>query len=188
MHKTTFLLIFLAAQNIAAGPKKYSADYDEYFRKYSKHYFGVAFDWRWFKAQAIAESGLNVKAESPVSAKGLMQIMPATFGDIQKRNPDFLDILDARWNIASGIYYDRVLWKLWKVIEPLGDRLSFMFGAYNAGSTTIRRAQTLAKEKGHNEMLWESLVQIAPEVRRWRHKETVGYVKKIHGLLEEVEK
>jgi soluble lytic murein transglycosylase-like protein len=84
-----------------------SAAYDQYFRKYSKHYFGAGFDWRWFKAQAIAESGLDEKAVSRVSAKGLMQIMPATFADMQKRNPDFSDILDRRWNIAAGISYDR---------------------------------------------------------------------------------
>jgi len=117
-----------------------------------------------------------------------MQIMPATFADIQKRNPDFADILDPRWNIAAGIYYDRVLWKMWAAIESLADHLSFMFGAYNAGSTTIRRAQAHAKAKGYNETLWESVVQIATEVPRWRHRETLGYVEKIHGLVEKVEK
>jgi membrane-bound lytic murein transglycosylase F len=182
------LIVFISPGFAAPGPKKYSTEYDEYFRKYSKHYFGVTFDWRWFKAQAIAESGLNDKAESWVSAKGLMQIMPATFADIQKRNPEFSDILDPRWNIAAGIYYDRMLWRMWKAIESLTDRLSFMFGAYNAGSTTIQRAQTVAKEKGHNDSLWVSIVQIAPEVPKWRHKETLGYVEKIHGLVENVEK
>jgi len=189
MRKIIFLLIVLISPSLAApGPKKYSAEYDEYFRKYSKHYFGVAFDWRWFKAQAIAESRLNKDAESRVRAKGLMQIMPSTFADIQKRNPEFIDILEPRWNIAAGIYYNRVLWRMWKAIEPLADRLNFMFGAYNAGSTTIQRAQTVAKEKGHNETLWDSIVQIAVEVPRWRHQETLGYVEKINGLVEHVEK
>jgi len=189
MRQTIFVLVFLLfPTTIAAGPKKYSAEYDQYFRKYSKHYFGVGFDWRWFKAQAVAESGLNVTAESRVSAKGLMQIMPATFADIQKRNPDFADILDARWNIAAGIYYDRILWKMWKALEALAEHLKFMFGAYNAGATTIQRAQTFAREKGHDETIWESIAKIAAEVPRWRHKETLGYVEKIHALVEEVEK
>jgi len=30
--------------------KRFRSDYDEYFRKYTKHYFGVGRDWRWFKA------------------------------------------------------------------------------------------------------------------------------------------
>jgi len=189
MRKILVLLLALISSGSAAPrPKKFTTAYDQYFKKYAKHYFGVAFDWRWFKAQAIAESGLNDKAESWVSAKGLMQIMPETFADIQKRNPDFIDILEPRWNIAAGIYYDRVLWRMWKEIEALPDRLSFMFGAYNAGPRTVQKAQTVAKEKGHLETLWESIVQIAPEVPRWRHEETLGYVEKIHGLVGDVEK
>jgi membrane-bound lytic murein transglycosylase F len=182
------LIVLISSSDAAVATKKFTTQYDQYFKKYSKHYFGVAFDWRWFKAQAIAESGLNDKAESWVSAKGLMQLMPETFADIQKRNPDFVDILDPRWNIAAGIYYDRALWRIWKAIESLADHLSFMFGSYNAGSTTIQRAQAVAKEKGHNEIVWESIVKIAPEVPKWRHQETLGYVEKIHGLVERVEK
>jgi len=189
LRQTILPLIFLLSPAIIfAGPKKFTTEYDQYFRKYSKHYFGVGFDWRWFKAQAIAESNLNHKAESWVSAKGLMQIMPATFADIQKHNPDYIDILEPRWNIAAGIYYDRILWKMWKTIEALAERLKFMFAAYNAGAATIQRAKNFAKEKGHDEASWESIVQIAAEVRRWRHLETLGYVDKIHTLVEEVEK
>ena len=53
-------------------------DYDRLFRKYTKHYFGPHFDWRWFKAQGIAESGLRPNAHSSAGAKGIMQILPAT--------------------------------------------------------------------------------------------------------------
>jgi len=187
-RKTIFLLIFLVSSSSAAGPRKYTAQFDQHFKKYAKRYFGVAFDWRWFKAQAIAESGLNDKAESWVKAKGLMQLMPATFEEIQKRRPEFADVHDPQWNIAAGIYYDRILWKMWDAIESLVDHLSFTFGAYNAGLRTVQKAQEVAKAKGHNETLWEAIVQIAPEVPRWRHEETLGYVEKIHGLVDEVEK
>ena len=37
-------------------------EFDRHFSKYSKRYFGAGFDWRYFKAQAIAESGLQVDA------------------------------------------------------------------------------------------------------------------------------
>ena len=50
--------------------------YDSLFKFYSEP-FGI--DWRLLKAQAIAESGLNANAISPVGAKGLAQFMPATF-------------------------------------------------------------------------------------------------------------
>ncbi|MEK7728441.1 MAG: transglycosylase SLT domain-containing protein, partial [candidate division KSB1 bacterium] len=100
---------------------KFTTQYDEYFRKYSKHHFGVNFDWRWFKAQAIAESGLNEKAESWVQAKGLMQLMPDTFADMKSRMPHLEDIFEPRWNIAAGIYYDRLLWKMWETVETFTD-------------------------------------------------------------------
>jgi membrane-bound lytic murein transglycosylase F len=171
-----------------AGPRKYTDKYDEHFRKYSKHYFGVAFDWRWFKAQAVAESGLNETAESWVKAKGLMQLMPDTFAEVQKRNPHFADINDPRWNIAAGIYYDRVLWRIWKTIAAVADRLNFTFGSYNAGMRTMQRAQEVAVKKGYDAKEWKSIVAVAPEVPRWRHRETLGYVSKISAMRDEVAK
>ena len=44
--------------------------YDPYFSKYSKRYFGPGFDWRHFKAQAVAESrlpfGLSTRGEARI--------------------------------------------------------------------------------------------------------------------------
>ena len=47
-----------------------SERYDDTFRKYGKRFFGVAFDWRLFKAQAITESNLDTAATSWVGARG----------------------------------------------------------------------------------------------------------------------
>jgi len=59
----------------------------------------------------------------------------------------------------------------------------FAFGSYNGGFRTIVRAQKLCKKVGLNENLWRSIKSMAPKVRGWRHRETVGYVDKISEMM-----
>jgi len=162
--------------------------YDEVFRKYSKRFFGVAFDWHYFKAQGLAESGLDPQARSPVGARGIMQLMPGTYAMIKKaRSESFGDITDPEWNIAAGILYNRDLWHFYSA-HPDDERLRFMFGSYNAGPGTIRRAKNVARKKQLNDKTWKSIETIAPEVGRWRYTETLPYVRKIeknHRTLDE---
>ncbi|MBI3567766.1 MAG: transglycosylase SLT domain-containing protein [Gemmatimonadetes bacterium] len=153
--------------------------YDGTFRKYSKRYFGAAFDWRFFKAQGLAESGLDATARSRVGARGVMQLMPSTFRDIQSKRPEFSSIDDPEWNIAAGIMHDRYLWKLWLTQIPDGDRPSFMFASYNAGEGTIARATNVARASALDGVRWSSIEQVAPNVPRWRYRETLGYVRTI---------
>jgi membrane-bound lytic murein transglycosylase F len=186
----TALLVSLSAELHAqmefpkVSSRKWTAKYDQYFRKYCKRYFGAGFDWKWFKAQAIAESNLSQDAKSWVNAKGIMQIMPRTFHEIKKKNPSFVDINEPRWNIAAGIYYDRQLFRKWKAERPLDDKMNFTFASYNAGFSTIVKAQNVCKKRGLNENLWHNIERIAPTVRGWRHEETVGYVKKILTMMD----
>ena len=84
-------LLFVQALPAAGAPDTHYNDFttfDRHFAKYSKRYFGAGFDWRYFKAQAIAESGLQVDVRSRVGAVGLMQVMPRTFEEIRQRNPE----------------------------------------------------------------------------------------------------
>ena len=163
--------------------RKWTSKYDQYFRKYTKRYFGAGFEWKWFKAQAIAESNLKADAKSWVNAKGIMQLMPKTFHEIKKKNPSFVDVNEPRWNIAAGIYYDRQLFKKWRAERPFKDKLSFTFASYNAGFQNIIKAQKKAKIQGLNENLWHNIKSVAPKVSGWRHKETVGYVDKITTMM-----
>src|SRR6188472_2058004 len=88
--------------------------YDDTFRKYSKRYFGPLFDWRLFKAQAMAESNLQMTARSWAGARGIMQLMPTTFHEIRSKNPEISGRWDRpEWNIAAGIAYSRRLWDAW---------------------------------------------------------------------------
>jgi membrane-bound lytic murein transglycosylase F len=168
----------------AAAQKRDS--FDRTFRKYSKRFFGMGFDWRVFKAQAIAESNLNPEARSSVGAVGLMQLMPSTFGAVQTKNPELQSIDDPEWNIAAGIQYDRQLWSSWSDHESVPDRIRFMLGAYNAGRVTLLRAQDKAREARLNEKAWSSIEVVAPRVPHWRHGETLGYVRRIDENLSRI--
>ena len=48
------LLVGSAPGRAASQGQRDGDRYDQTFRKYSKRYFGVGFDWRVFKAQAMA--------------------------------------------------------------------------------------------------------------------------------------
>jgi membrane-bound lytic murein transglycosylase MltF len=157
--------------------------FDEYFRKYSRKYFGMHFDWRYFKAQAIAESRLHPQAKSPNGALGLMQILPNTFTEVIQQNARIQGkITDPRSNIEVGIYYDKILWKLWSADRDFKDRLNFMFASYNAGKNAILRAQKIAMEKGLNPHTWPSIAITLPEVNGDGSRETVIYVDRIHKI------
>ena len=159
--------------------RKIDNQYDPIFKKYSKRYFGVGFDWRLFKAQGMAESDLNPAARSFVGARGIMQLMPSTYSAISSKQPAFKAIDDPEWNIAAGIMHDRYLWSLWKRDVEDAERYNFMFGSYNAGQGTIGRARGVARASNLVDSRWPSIEQVAPNVQRWRYRETLGYVKKI---------
>jgi membrane-bound lytic murein transglycosylase F len=153
--------------------------YDATFRKYSKRYFGVGHDWRVFKAQAMAESEMNPNAVSWVGARGLMQLMPSTYKGIQSRSPGWGSIDDPEWNIAAGVLHDRYLWRKWERDSIHTDRREFMFASYNAGEGTIMNAQRACVARSLDRRAWTSVETVAPDVPRWRYRETLGYVRKI---------
>ena len=100
---SSLVILMLLVQAPSAAPTPYShynqfTKYDRHFSKYSKRYFGAGFDWRYFKAQAIAESGLQADARSRVGAIGIMQVMPRTFEDIRQQNPQ----IEGGWINRAG--------------------------------------------------------------------------------------
>jgi membrane-bound lytic murein transglycosylase F len=168
-----------AQRGITGRPTRDEARYDDLFRKYSKRFFGVGYDWRYFKAQGMAESNLDSAARSYVGARGIMQLMPSTFAQIQSRRTEFESIDHVEWNIAAGILHDRYLWQRWKDLGADEERRRFMFGSYNAGEGPILRARGMARQRQLDAHAWASIERVAPEVRRWRYRETLGYVRKI---------
>jgi len=157
--------------------------YDETFRKYSKRFFGPAFDWRLFKAQAMAESNLDPQAKSWVGARGIMQLMSSTYKEVQSKNPDLGEINDPEWNIAAGIFYNRQLWRQWQNDTDDAHVSDFMLGSYNAGRSVLLRAQRVARERALDHRFWPSIQAVAPAVPRWRYSETLTYVDRINANL-----
>lgn len=158
--------------------KYWTGKYDHHFRKYSKHYFGPGFDWHWFKAQGIAESGLRADALSSAGAKGVMQILPSTFEEIRRENPHFTSIDDPHWNIAAGIYYDRKLYRRWKAKKlPESEHLNFAFASYNAGHAKVTRAFKKAAKENPTVEAWHEVAPYTPS-------QTRHYVRRIRKLMD----
>lgn len=176
MLRLTLMTIALIAASVifnqSHAQSSGASDYDHLFRKYSKRYFGAHFDWHWFKAQAIAESNLNPEAKSRVGAVGIMQIMPATYSDIKRSNPHFGELESPRWNVAAGIYYNRMLFRKWQQTLSERERLLLTFASYNAGLGSIKKA---FRKTPPPVTRWDDIAPKAPS-------ETRGYVRKIRKL------
>jgi len=178
------LLALLPALALAAVRHHVEDDYwttefDPLFRKYTKHYFGAHFDWRWFKAQGIAESGLDPDAKSPMGARGIMQMLPSTYEEIKMQIPFLARIEDPRWNIAAAIFYDRQLYRKWKQQHDIRvtERLKFAFGSYNAGYGNILKAHRRATDRDGEVKRWNQVASFAPS-------ETRHYVGRIEELMQ----
>ena len=188
------LSMFLAGASAhlqAQGYSKYNqiTVYDRIFSKYSKRNFGPAFNWTHFKAQAIAESGLEKNAASNVGAVGVMQIMPETYTEITKRSGYIKGSRNnPEWNIAAGIDYDRSIWNLFKAQRPFQDKLDFMFGAYNAGKGNIFQAQREADKIGLNPNRWLSMEETLLEITGRHSRETLNYVEKIKIIMKQLDR
>lgn len=109
-------------------------------RKYSKRY---GLDWRLIVSQILKESRFKENAVSNQGAKGLMQIMPYTAGEITQELDYEYIFKDPRENITAGIYH------LYKQLEyfPNADyenRLKLALASYNCGAGRVFDAQDIA--------------------------------------------
>jgi membrane-bound lytic murein transglycosylase MltF len=140
-----------------------------------------------FKAQGLAESGLDADARSRTGARGIMQLMPSTFELLQPRARGLQAIHDPVWNIVAGLRHDRAMWVTWPNAATPLDRRRFMFASYNAGSRTIARAWRVARVHHLDPNLWASIERIAARVWRWRERQTLLYLRKIEAILERLD-
>ena len=78
------------------------------------------------------ESRFQANAKSPVGARGLMQLMPAT-AKMMSRKVKTRQLYNPKLNIRLGIkYFDRLM-------KKYEDNLAFTLMAYNAGEGNLRK-------------------------------------------------
>ncbi|MEN8140087.1 MAG: lytic transglycosylase domain-containing protein [Thermodesulfobacteriota bacterium] len=84
------------------------------------------------KAVIQAESNFDCYALSQRGARGLMQLMPATAGDMQVENS-----YNARENIEGGSRYLR------KMLDMFNNNIYLALAAYNAGPGNVQKYQAV---------------------------------------------
>lgn len=120
----------------------YTTQYDDLIKKY----WSIPMDWRFGKAQLIAESNLDPNARSPVGALGLAQFMPDTWGDVcEECDMVGADVRNPTYAIVGFGHYMQQMWNKWTSPRPALDRLHLAQAAYNAGIGNIVRAQHWAQ-------------------------------------------
>ncbi len=164
---------------VAGNAHGYTTDYDHHFRKYSHRHFARGVDWHWFKAQGIAESDLNPNAVSPAGARGIMQIMPATWDALMPPDTHIWQF-SATMSIAAGIAYDRRMWSMF-ALSGYQERLSGMFAAYNCGPGNFSRARRKNADSGHDDT-WAAISGKLPAITGRHATETINYVRKIQTI------
>ena len=122
--------------------------YDDLIRVSAEKY---DFHWCLIASQMYQESRFDPKAKSWSGARGLMQLMPATAGELglSKRT-----ILDPAKNIDAGVKYLGQQRKRVPDEVDAFNRLCFGLAAYNGGYGHLIDARALARKLGRNPDLW----------------------------------
>lgn len=132
-------------------------------------------DWRLFKAQLYQESRLDPSAVNHIGAEGIAQFVPETWRDISERLGLKGSPLDADLAIEASAYYMANLREQWSSSRPEADRHSLALASYNAGLSSILKAQELCG----GAVLYADIIKCLPQVTGRHSKETVSYVKRV---------
>lgn len=114
-----------------------------------------AIDSALIKAIIKAESNFNHRAVSPVGARGLMQLMPATASSLRVR-----DTFHPENNIEGGTRYLRYLMNVFKGDLPL------VLAAYNAGEKAVFKYEGRVPPYGETRRYIQKVLTYFDQYRR----------------------
>ncbi|MCY3542003.1 MAG: transglycosylase SLT domain-containing protein [Gammaproteobacteria bacterium] len=121
-----------------------------YVDEFNRHTERAGIDLTVLLALARQESAFNPKAISPVGARGLMQLMPATARrtarNIRVPQPSLVGLLYAPTNIQIGTYHFREL------LDEFDEHKVLAYAAYNAGSHRVE--QWIKGASGMDTIAW----------------------------------
>ena len=120
----------------------------------------TGWDWRLIAAQCYQESGFDAQAVSWAGARGLMQIMPSTAGQLGIAEDA---LYDPAQNVATAARYIRFLSNHFSDVRDRSERIKFVLAAYNGGMAHIRDAMALTRKYGGNPTTWRD---VSPYVLR----------------------
>lgn len=158
----------------SSWPDKFDA---QIFKSARSYLPGV--DWRLYKAQLIAESGLRVDVVSPVGAAGIAQFMPGTWADVSRELVLSGSPFDPQVAIPAGAFYMAKLRGGWRWPRPDSDRHDLALASYNAGFGNVLRAQRLCD----GVVFYADVVRCLPMVTGRHAVETCNYVARINDLF-----
>lgn len=127
------------------------SNYDHLFKKASAI---TGWDWRLVAAQCYQESGFDPQAVSWAGARGLMQIMPSTAGQLGVAADN---LYNPEENISTAARYIRFLSNHFNDVRDRAERINFILAAYNGGFAHIRDAMALTRKYGGNPTSWKDV-------------------------------
>lgn len=153
------ILAFAKAKQWQAIDARFPLAWQDLFYKYSRQ---NVLEQSWLLAMARQESGFSTRAQSPVGAMGVLQLMPNTAKRLAKnmQTPYTTQrLFDADYNIALGSQY------LKNLLQQFDNNYILATAAYNAGPARVKQwlsQQPLSEDWVH----WVATIPY-PETRNY---------------------